>query len=165
MTVTLSGAELKKKAGRIKFSITDPELSEPYFGLTKFEFGESENGPLMVILIIPSDIEFATHYHDTDYCTVVMKGALKVGKTWYREGDIRVQDEGSAYGPIWSGPEGCTTLNFYGDRSALPDQFTKETHRKRFEELLPIAKAAYIEAGIGAHSEQPYAGDVTKTSV
>jgi hypothetical protein len=165
MTITQTGAELTKKAGRIKFSIEDPKLREPYFGLTKFEFGESENGPLMVILVIPPDIEFAPHYHNTDYCTVVMKGALKVGNTWYNEGDIRVQDEGSVYGPIWSGPDGCTTLNFYGDRAALPDQFTKEAHKQRFEELMPIARAAYVEAGIGANAAQPDNSDIIETSV
>ena len=151
MTVTQNGANLTKKAGRIQFSISDPKLKDPYFGVTKFEFGESENGPLMVILVIPPDIEFAPHYHNTDYYTVVMKGALKVGNTWYTEGDVRVQDDGSVYGPIWSGHDGCTTLNFYGDRSALPDQFTKKKHQKRFEELLPIARAAYLKAGIGAN--------------
>ena len=151
--------DLGKKGGRIRFSIEDERLREPYFGFTSFEFGDDPNGPLMVVLVVPPDLEFAPHYHDTDYCTVVMKGSLKVGNQWYEAGDCRVQDAGSVYGPIWSGPEGCTTLNFYGDRTALPDQFAKDAHRKRYEELLPIAMEAMQKAGIGVNAKPPIGAD------
>ena len=53
--------------------------------------------------MIPPDLEFATHYHDTDYCTLVLKGSLRVGRTWYRAGHFRVQDAKSVYGPALRG--------------------------------------------------------------
>jgi hypothetical protein len=40
---------------------------------------------LMVVQVIPPDLDFATHYHDTDYCTLVLKGSLR----WVARGTAR----------------------------------------------------------------------------
>jgi hypothetical protein len=158
MTVN-SSQDLGKKGGKIRFSIDDHRFREPYFGVTTFEFGEDPNGAIMVVQVVPPDAEFAPHYHDTDYCTIVMKGSLKVGSRWYETGDCRVQDAQSVYGPVWSGPDGCTVISFYGDRTALMDQFAKEEHKRRFDELIPIAAEKCIAAGIGVGAVPPAPAD------
>ena len=148
MAIT-TNLDVAKKGGRISFTIDEPKLAEQFFGFTRFEFGDDPHGPLMVVQVIPPDLDFATHYHDTDYCTLVLKGSLRVGRTWYDPGHFRVQDAKSVYGPTRSGPEGCSLVSFYGDRSELPDKFTREADRVRFDELMPTLLAAYAAAGMG----------------
>lgn len=141
MAVT-TNLDLAKRGGRISFTADDQKLRTQFFGFTTFEFGNDPHGPLMVVQVVPPNLDFAAHYHDTDYSTIVLQGALRVGRAWCRAGHVRVQDAGSVYGPLRSGPEGATVVSFYGDRAALPDQFTRETDRVRYDELLPIAFAA-----------------------
>lgn len=59
----------------MNFPADAPKFSAPCFGLTSFDFGESENSSLTVVLVTPADIEFAPHYHNTDYYSQVMKRA------------------------------------------------------------------------------------------
>ena len=73
MAIT-TNLDVKKRGGRISFTIDEPKLAEQFFGFSKFEFGDDPHGPLMVVQVIPPDAEFATHYHDTDYCTLVLEG-------------------------------------------------------------------------------------------
>jgi hypothetical protein len=40
-------------------------------------------------------------------------------------------------------------VSFYGDRSELPDKFTRDADRVRFDELMPTLLAAYSAAGMG----------------
>jgi hypothetical protein len=138
----ITSLDIAKRGGRISLDADEPKLREQFFGFTKFEFGDEPHGPVLVVQVVPPDLDFATHHHNTDYSTVILQGSLRVGRTWCRTGHIRVQDAGSTYGPIRSGPEGATVVSFYGDRSALPDQFTREADRLRYEELFPLALAA-----------------------
>jgi hypothetical protein len=147
--------DVKKRGGRISFTIDEPNLAEQFFGVTKFEFGDDPHGPLMVVQVIPPDLEFATHYHDTDYCTLVLKGSLRVGRTWYGPGHFRVQDAGSVYGPTRSGPHGCSVVSFYGDRSELPDKFARDADRVKFDALMPALLEAYAAAGMGRRADDP----------
>jgi hypothetical protein len=152
MAIT-TNLDVPKKGGRIRFTLDEPRLARQFFGLTRFEFGDDPHGPLMVVQVIPPDLEFAAHYHDTDYCTLVLEGSLRVGRTWYTAGPFRVQDAGSVYGPSRSGPEGCKVVSFYADRSELPDKFTRDADRQRFEAALPKLLAAYAAAGMGRRDE------------
>jgi hypothetical protein len=164
MAIENSNESLPNKGGRTSFSIDDPELAEPFFGFNTFEFGDKSDGPVAVAQVIPPDTKFAPHFHETDYCTIVLRGALKVGSRWYREGDCRFQDEKSVYGPVESGPEGARIISFYADRLGLPDQFAKESHEKMYEELLPIAVEACLKNGIGVNAPNPMeGGDATDT--
>lgn len=139
MTIESSNESLRKKGGRTSFSIDDPALMEPFFGFNAFEFGSSADGPIVVVQVVPPNTRFAPHFHETEYCTIVLRGALKVGGRWYRDGDCRFQDEKSVYGPVESGPEGARIISFYADRRGLPDQFAKESHQQMYEELIPVA--------------------------
>lgn len=157
MAIENSNEALRKKGGRISFSIDDPELAEPFFGFNAFEFGAKSDGPIVAVQVVPPDTKFAPHFHETEYCTIVLRGALKVGSHWYKEGDCRFQDEKSVYGPVESGPEGARIISFYADRTGLPDQFAKESHQKMYDELLPIAVQACLENGIGVNAPNPLA--------
>ena len=82
MAIT-TNLDVAKRGARVSFTIDEPKLAEQFFGFTRFDFGDDPHGPLMVVQVIPPDLDFATHYHDTDYCTLVLKGSLRVGRTWY----------------------------------------------------------------------------------
>ena len=155
MAIDSSNESLRKKGGRISFSIDDPELAEPFFGFNALEFGENDDGPIVAVQVIPPNLKFAPHFHETEYCTIVLRGALKVGSRWYREGDCRFQDAKSVYGPVESGPEGARVISFYADRRGLPDQFAKEAHRKMYDELIPVAVEACLKNGIGVNAPNP----------
>ena len=157
MAIANSNESLRKKGGRTSFSIDDPELAEPFFGFNTFEFGEKEDGPVAVAQVVPPDTKFAPHFHDTEYCTIVLRGALKVGSRWYREGDCRFQDAKSVYGPVESGPEGARLISFYADRRGVPDRFAKASHEKMYEELIPLAVQACLANGIGVDAPNPMA--------
>ena len=157
MTVT-TNLDIAKRGGRMRFTADDPALAAQFFGFSRFDFGDDPHGPLMVVQVIPPDLDFATHYHDTDYCTIVLEGSLRVGRTWYHAGHFRVQDAGSVYGPVRSGPEGCKVVSFYADRAELPDKFARDADRVRYEKLMPGLLAAYAAAGMGPNASTASAG-------
>jgi hypothetical protein len=124
------------KAGRATLDVNSPDLNGFPMGMATVTLGEDEDGPLAVILTLAPNLEFAPHYHDTDQCFVVLEGALRVGRTWFGPGSVRVQEAGAVYGPLLTGPEGCKTIAFYRDRSrTFPDQFAGERDRQRAEQL------------------------------
>lgn len=79
-------------------------------------FGDEEDGPAVFGYQVPSTYRFPAHYHKTHYMTVILTGSIRVGRKWYRPGDIRAQERGSVYGPEEAGPAGCTMLNIFSDR-------------------------------------------------
>jgi mannose-6-phosphate isomerase-like protein (cupin superfamily) len=131
-----SGTAPRSRAGRTTFELSDPGLNTSPMGMAIVNLGEDPHGPCAITFHLEPNLEFAAHYHDTDQCFVVLEGSIRVGRTWYGPGSVRVQNAGSVYGPVLSGPEGCEAISFYGDRSAIPDQFASERDRKRSEELM-----------------------------
>jgi hypothetical protein len=49
-------------------------------------------------------------------------------------------------------------VSFYGDRSELPDKFTRDADRARFDELMPTLLAAYAAAGMGNRTTEGAVG-------
>jgi mannose-6-phosphate isomerase-like protein (cupin superfamily) len=143
-----SGATLPSRAGRTTFELSHPDLNTSPFGMAIVNMGEDPRGPCAVVFHLEPNLEFAAHYHDTDQCFVVLEGSIRVGRTWFGPGSVRVQNAGSVYGPVLSGPTGCEAISFYGDRSALPDQFASERDRKRSEELM-------AKLGLGMGDAEP----------
>jgi hypothetical protein len=127
--------EPPRRGGRISFTVDNPGLDAAPFGMTTLNMGDDPQGPAAVVFSLPPNLEFATHYHETEQCFVVLEGSIRIGRTWFGPGSVRVQDEGSVYGPGLAGPEGCKAISFYGDRSKLPDRFASERDRKRYEAL------------------------------
>jgi hypothetical protein len=127
---------LAARGGRTTLDITGPELDGFPAGYATIRFGDDEHGPLALLINLAGDLEFAPHYHDTDQCFVVLEGSIRVGRTWYGPGSVRVQDAGAVYGPLVTGPDGCRAIAFFCDRSEWPDQFASERDRLRNDELM-----------------------------
>jgi hypothetical protein len=132
---------VKDRGGRTVLSIDDPALDKFPMGVGVVEFGPQADGPVVLLFHVQPDLDFATHFHNTEQCFVVLEGQIQIGRTWYGPGSIRVQDSGSVYGPIRSGPEGFKAVAFYADRSAIPDQYVREADRLRASELTAEWKA------------------------
>ncbi len=104
--------------GRYETFVDDPRwrrLEDGSRSIAIF-FGEKDDGLAVFGYQVPSTYRFPAHYHRTHYMSVIVAGSLRVGRTWYRTGDIRVQEEGSVYGPEEAGPAGCTMINIFADR-------------------------------------------------
>jgi hypothetical protein len=143
-----SNVDVGLKAGQAIFDAHLPVFSQQPFGQSVFELGDDPHGPVIAIAVMPPNVIAAPHYHDSDQCVVILEGAMKVGKTWCGPGVIRFQEDGSSYGPIETGPEGCLMIQFMADRTAMPDQFKSQAHLDRFNELAPDIFMKYMEAGL-----------------
>lgn len=124
-----------KRAGRVQF--TFDELQHSTFAV----LGDDPEGPAVGFLVDEPDVEYAAHYHEADYVTVIMEGSVRIGRTWLHRGAVYVQDAGAPYGPILVGPEGLKAVVFFTRRRALVDQFPRERDRAANEELSAQATA------------------------
>lgn len=57
------------------------------------------------------------HYHDCDYCSIVVEGSIEISRVEHGVGDMRFVKAGTAYGPLIAGPEGCTVIDIFAMRS------------------------------------------------
>lgn len=128
-----------KKAGRFDFSFDEPSLAASGSGAVFLT--DAPDGPLAMFIALPGDVEAPAHSHDSDSITVVLEGSIRVGKKWYRQGSIRVQDKGSIYGPALTGPEGVKTIVFFADRRGLPDRFAREEDVVKHAEMIAVLEA------------------------
>src|SRR5437016_6199126 len=111
MAITLG--DFSKRAGRVEFDIS--ELEQTTFAV----LGEDPEGPVVGFLVDKPNAEYAAHYHNSDYVTVIMEGSVRIGRKWYRPGSVYVQDGGAVYGPSLVGPEGVKAIVFFARRRAL----------------------------------------------
>lgn len=77
-----------------RFLMDEGDTESPLIVLSKFEPGE----------------RVEPHTHEANYFEYVIEGEQMVGKTCFRQGDIRLVQGGTGYGPITIGPEGCSVL-------------------------------------------------------
>ena len=59
------------------------------------------------------------HYHQADYCSIVVQGSITVTRREHGVGSMRVVKAGTAYGPLIAGPEGCTVIDVFA--TGVPD--------------------------------------------
>ena len=149
--------DLAARAGRVNISLDDNEA----FQTNKFGavwMTEEDHGPLVVFIELPPNIESPAHFHLSEYVAVIMKGSIRVGRTWYEAGSSYVQDRDQVYGPTMVGPEGLRIAIFFADRQGLPDQFAKasdqEAYGDRMVELLRCAKREIGFPGFGADLDE-----------
>jgi len=118
MSTDISQVFAMAARGRFESHLDDPRWQTFPDGSRSIAifFGESEDGLAVFGYQVPSTYRFAAHYHKTHYMSVILAGSLRVGRTWYRSGDMRMQEKGSVYGPEEAGPAGCTMLNIFADR-------------------------------------------------
>ncbi len=104
--------------GRYETWLDDPDFTVDAEGgrWAGFFLGDEEDGPAVFPMEVTANYRFPIHYHKTHYMSIILRGSLKVGTKWYKEGDIRLQEKGSVYGPEEAGPEGCFMLNIFADR-------------------------------------------------
>lgn len=78
--------------------------------LARFVLGpDGEEGSTVVCIAKwPPNYQVAAHSHSSDYCEILLEGTQKVGRDWFKAGDMRVASAGQVYGPLESGDEGCT---------------------------------------------------------
>jgi hypothetical protein len=90
------------------------------------ELGEEPHGPVVVAQSHLPTHRYEPHWHNSHYVSIILSGSFRVGRKWYHAGDIRMQEAGSVYGPEEAGPEGCTKVNIFLDRTGsapiLPSQ-------------------------------------------
>jgi hypothetical protein len=87
--------------------------------------------PVVFNVSFPPDCRIAPHTHDTDYAEIIIEGSQKVGRRWYRVGDIRIVSAGHTYGPLIAGPDGMRAIIIYRD-----DRWTPVTKRTGSQEGL-----------------------------
>jgi len=132
---------IEPERGRIDFSVDDPRM---YSGDPRGEDESSARGCMFFldgypgttcvsIAHYPPGHSEPAHAHASDYMAVILRGSYEVGRRVYREGDIRIQEAGSVYGPSEVGPEGCTQLVIFANPAGmvldLPRQADRDSGR------------------------------------
>lgn len=87
-----------------------------------FRIGDEADptAPTVFKAVFPPHTEIAPHTHACDYAEVILEGTERVGRTWYKAGDIRVVKANTAYGPLLAGPEGVVKLVIFKDARWQP---------------------------------------------
>jgi hypothetical protein len=67
---------------------------------------------VMVVRYEP-DAEVPVHFHDVDYCSVVVQGSMEITRHLHDVGSVRLVRSGTAYGPLKVGSQGCTVIEVF----------------------------------------------------
>lgn len=68
------------------------------------------SSPLVIVSEFEPDVEVEPHTHDANYLEYILEGEQRVGKVTFAKGDVRIVRQGTGYGPIKVGPQGCKVL-------------------------------------------------------
>src|SRR6266567_1561645 len=134
-----TGPVVPKRSGRSDFNVDDLDLDGFPINYVVIELGrESEDGPpgtgALAMLVAPN-VKFPAHYHQFDEIALVLEGSFIVGRTEYGPGVIRLQDGGSVYGPVKSGPNGVKMIGFFAAGPDVRDYHVNEKDEERAREL------------------------------
>jgi quercetin dioxygenase-like cupin family protein len=71
--------------------------------------GLDDKGAATLVLVVKYEpgCEVAPHYHDSDYCSIVVDGSIEITRRHHGVGSVRFVKAGTVYGPLRAGPEGC----------------------------------------------------------
>jgi len=109
----------RRPKGQRMFSWDAPGewTSDPVQNLSycSFELGVDDEGASTTVLVVRYDpgSEVRPHYHELDYCSIVVEGSIEVTRQDHGVGSMRVVNAGTAYGPLRAGPEGCTVIDVF----------------------------------------------------
>jgi anti-sigma factor ChrR (cupin superfamily) len=92
--------------------------------------GDGDDAPRVFFLKFPPHGRVEAHTHDVDYCEIVLQGSQQVSGRWYHAGDLRVVKAGAGYGPLITGPDGCTVVAVFRDFSKFNQVFLPRRGRK-----------------------------------
>ena len=90
----------------------DDSLGWEYSGRVRtafFDIGDpdGQQRPVVMLAEYPAGVTVATHWHSTDYVSIVVGGFLTVTGKGHLPGAVRRVAAGTAYGPIVAGPDGA----------------------------------------------------------
>ena len=79
------------------------------------ELGVDDQGASTTVMVVRYEpgSEVRPHYHDLDYCSIVVEGAIEVTRQHHGVGSMRLVKAGTAYGPLRAGPDGCTVIDVF----------------------------------------------------
>jgi hypothetical protein len=139
--------------GRYETNLDDPDftLTEDGTRFAGFFLGDAEDSPAVFPLEVTANYRFPVHYHETHYMSIILRGSLRVGKRWYKPGDIRLQEKGSVYGPEEAGPDGCFMLNIFADHRGLYPVVPGESAQER----RPVTPHVVLRQAWNAMAEEP----------
>jgi hypothetical protein len=89
-----------------------PKLEKTYFVLGDPEVGEV---PATMVLKMEAGFVIPRHAHPCERFEVVVSGSIDVGEGVLKSGDVMISKAGQFYGPHIAGPEGCTTVEVFGN--------------------------------------------------
>lgn len=72
-----------------------------------------ENGTGVLVVRYDPNAVIGVHYHDCDYCSVVVEGSIEISRVKHQTGSMRFVKAGTVYGPLVAGPEGCTMIDIF----------------------------------------------------
>lgn len=127
MTTTegASGVTVLKVAGEKGFidtSFADLSFAATIIGdAALVDIGDDDNArrPLIALVKFSPGTEIPPHYHDSDYCSIVVEGQLEVTRKVHGPGSVRIVKGGTAYGPVVAGPDGATAIEIFADRTGI----------------------------------------------
>jgi hypothetical protein len=132
--------------GFIDASLDDMAFAETLIGdAALVDIGDEANTerPLIALVRFAPGTEIPPHYHDSDYCSIVVDGQVEVTRKVHGPGSIRIVKAGTAYGPVIAGPEGATAIEIFADRTGVAATYLggDEAWRARLD-----AAAAEVQA-------------------
>ena len=74
---------------------------------------EPEGGTGVLVVKYDPGCKVEVHYHDCDYCSIVVEGSIEISHVMHGVGDMRFVKAGTVYGPLIAGPEGCTVIDVF----------------------------------------------------
>lgn len=74
---------------------------------------DSENATLILVVDYEPGCVVGVHYHDCDYCSIILEGSINISHVDYGVGHMRFIKAGTVYGPLIAGPEGCTVVDIF----------------------------------------------------
>jgi hypothetical protein len=110
-------------------------------------FGTGDGcGPEIVVIDYAPNIEVPVHYHECDYCSIVVSGTVRVNRRWHGVGDMRIVKSGTPYS-LQAGEQGCRLIEVFtnAERSdAIP---VAESARAEFDQTQRAAVRAIAALG------------------
>jgi hypothetical protein len=102
--------------------LTTQESMGTVYGSFAIGDDDDPSAPRVFRGVFPPGCRLEAHSHVCDYAEIILEGSQKVGRRWYRQGDVRIVRAGTVYGPLVAGPDGATVMVVFrnGDYRARP---------------------------------------------
>jgi hypothetical protein len=96
---------------------------------------EDESTPFASVLCMPPNYELWRHKHDCYRFEAIITGSIRVGDQTFGPGHVMTSAPFEAYGPYFTGPEGCVTVEIFSARRGLTSIMDDDTDPRAIEFL------------------------------